>query len=56
VHNCNVSVTAFDPDGDEENDAWEVVADGVTALICDRPGASVIGKATLTFGFDAIKK
>jgi len=68
---CNVSVTAYDQGnagpfpgdgstgagaGDEENDAWNVEAIGVTALICDRPGATVIGKATLTFGFDAIKK
>ncbi len=68
---CNVEVTAYDQGnegpfpgddtgaagaGDGENDAWRVVADGVTALICDRPGVTVIGKATLTFGFDAIKK
>ncbi len=45
--------------GDGENDAWQVVADGangVTALICNRNTSTVLGKATLFFGFKAIKK
>jgi len=48
--------------GDGENDAWRVVADGpdddpgVTALICNRNTSEVLGKATLFFGFQAIKK
>ena len=60
---CNVSVTAFDEGSvsrvgseDGENDEWDVVANGVTALICDRGTSTVLGKATLTFGFKAIKK
>ena len=62
---CNVSVTAFD-DGsfsmagmdDGENDEWDVVANGVTALMCIRgtSTSTMLGKATLTFGFNAIKK
>jgi len=61
--NCNVSVEAFDDGsftgagaGDGENDAWRVEANGVTALICDRGTSTVLGKATLWFGFNAIKK
>jgi len=61
--NCNVSVMAFDLGdstgagvGDGENDAWEVVAEGVTALMCHRRTGTVLGKATLTFGFKAEKK
>ena len=66
--NCNVEVTAFDLGnegdfpgegngvGDGENDAWQVVANGVTALICNRNTSEVLGKATLFFGFKAIKK
>ncbi len=44
--------------GDGENDAWRVEANGVTALICLRNNNThtVIGKATLFFGFKAIKK
>jgi len=70
--NCNVEVTAFDlgnagtfpgegstegaEAGDRENDAWQVVANGVTALICNRNTSEVLGKATLFFGFEAINK
>ena len=74
VNNCNVSVEAFDRGnqgdfpgegstegavaGDEENDAWRVEANGVTALICLRNNKThtVLGKTTLWFGFSAIKK
>jgi len=61
---CNVTVTAFD-DGtggnvsdDEEIDAWNIDAIGVTALICQLGSGDnfVIGQTTLTFGFDAVKK
>ncbi len=57
---CNVSVMASN-DGDGmggENDAWRVEANGVTALICLRNNNTntVLGKATLWFGFNAIKK
>jgi hypothetical protein len=63
VVRCNVTVTALD-DGsavgsianDGETDAWRIDANGVKALICDRQSGIVIGKATLTFGFDAVKK
>ena len=53
---CNVTVTAFDDEGDQKNDNWDVVANGAKALICDRQSGTVIGKATLTFGFVAEKK
>jgi len=55
---CNVTVTATHV-GDGKNDAWMVDADGVTALICQigNPGDQfVIGKTTLTFEFNAVKK
>jgi len=61
--NCNVTVEAFD-DGsftgagfeDGENDSWTVTADDATALICDRQTSTVLGTATMSFSFDAIKK
>jgi hypothetical protein len=53
---CNVSVTAYDNDVDGENDEWDVEAIGVTALMCHRRTGTVLGKATLTFGFKAINK
>jgi len=54
---CNVSVTAYnDSVVGGENDEWHVVADGVTALMCNRQTGTLLGKAILTFGFDAIKK
>jgi hypothetical protein len=55
---CNVSVAASKSTMGGENDAWRVVANDVTALICLRNNntSTVLGKATLTFGFTAIDK
>ncbi len=56
---CNVTVTAIDDDGDGKNTEWDIVADGVTALICQiglPHDQFVIGQTTLTFGFNAVKK
>ena len=53
---CNVSVTAYDNNGDGENDEWDVVANSVTALMCNRKTTTLQGKATLTFEFNSIKK
>ncbi len=56
--NCNVSVEASKSNEGGKNDAWRVVANDVTALICLRNNntSTVLGKATLTFGFTAIDK
>jgi len=60
---CNVSVTAFDLGSetgvgfdDGENDEWDVVANSVTALMCNRKTSTLQGKATLTFEFNSKKK
>ena len=55
---CNVTITASNTDSDPDNDEWTIVADDVTALICQVGIGDnfVIGQTTLTFGFDAVKK
>ena len=51
---CNVTIEADDTDTDGNNDAWRIDTFGpVTALICQ--DSLVIGKTTLTFGFDAVE-